>query len=150
MLNDIACRPSLVISTSPKAALISQVTDLAARLADAKESLERVDPKDEAGIADAQDEIRSILDEFQCKPVEFIPAGDGPLWRVPVSTSATISGYALVRADDMNDAIEVACRMAMQGEVVMTIDDGNHRRLDDFYCPDEGGVELVEPEPQPA
>lgn len=138
-----------MITTNQKSDLLDRISQVCAQLAETKASLESVDPQDEAAITAHQRVIHRILNGFIEKPVEFIPAGESTLWRVPVTSDATISGTALVRADSLDDAVEVACRMAMQGKVVMTIDDGNHRRLDDFYCPDEDGVEFIEPEPQP-
>lgn len=134
-----------MITTNQKSDLLDRISQVCAQLAEIKASLESVDPQDEAAITAHQRVIHRILNGFIEKPVEFIPAGESTLWRVPVTSEATISGTALVRADRLDDAVEVACRMAMEGKVVMTIDDGNHRRLDDFYCPDHEAVEMVEP-----
>lgn len=135
-----------MITTNQKSDLLDRISQVCAQLAETKASLESVDPQDEAAITAHQRVIHRILNGFIEKPVEFIPAGESTLWRVPVTSEATISGTALVRADSLDDAVEVACRMAMEGKVVMTIDDGNHRRLDDFYCPDHEAVEKVEPQ----
>lgn len=130
-----------------KDGLLEQISQLASMLDEAKALLEYIDPHDKESITVHSRVIHRLLREFIEKPVEFIPEGEGTLWRVPVTCDATISGTALVRADSLDDAVEAACRMAKQGEVVMTIDDGNHRRLDDFYCPDHEAVEMVEPQP---
>ncbi len=135
-----------MIASNQKCALLARVNQVCTQLAEAKASLETVDPHDEAAIAAHQRVIHRILNELIEKPVEFIPAGEGSLWRVPVTSDATISGTALVRADSMKAAVEAACQAAHSGKVVMTIDEGNYRRIEAYYCPDHEAVEMVEPQ----
>jgi len=88
-----------MITTNQKSDLLDRISQVCAQLAETKASLESVDPQDEAAITAHQRVIHRILNGFIEKPVEFIPAGESTLWRVPVTSEATISGTALVRAD---------------------------------------------------
>lgn len=129
-----------------KDGLLEQISQLTSMLDEAKALLEYIDPQDKESIAVHSRVIHRLLCEFIEKPVEFIPAGEGTLWRVPVTCDATISGTALVRAGNMKAAVEAACQAAHSGKVVMTIDEGNYRRIEAYYCPDHEAVEIVEPQ----
>lgn len=135
-----------MITTNQKSDLLDRISQVCAQLAETKASLESVDPQDEAAITAHQRVIHRILNGFIEKPVELIPAGESTLWRVPVTSEASISGTALVRADSMKAAVEAACQAAHSGKVVMTIDEGNYRRIEAYYCPDHEAVEMVEPQ----
>lgn len=62
--------------------------------------------------------------------------GTGFLYRVPVTVDATLTGIAAVRAMSREGAIELARRLAANGELRMEVDDGNYRGACDYYCPD--------------
>ncbi len=130
-----------------KDGLLEQISQLTSMLDETKALLEYIDPQDKESIAVHSRVIHRLLREFIEKPVEFIPEGEGTLWRVPVTCDATISGTALVRADSMKAAVEAACQAAHSGKFVMTIDEGNYRRIEAYYCPDHEAVEMVEPQP---
>lgn len=89
------------------------------------------------GATSAQADSKEIADQKQ------FPEGEGLVFSVPVTVDTTMSGRALVRAINRDAAIQAARHLAADGKVAMSVDDGNYRGLADYYCPDEGDVEVA-------
>lgn len=70
--------------------------------------------------------------------------GAGRLYDVPITVDTTLSGRVQVKAESVEEAIELACEMAARGEgVKLELDDGNYRGACDYYCPDSADVLIL-------
>lgn len=73
--------------------------------------------------------------------------GTGFLYRVPITVDVTQTALVLVRAEDEDDAIELAKTLVAEGGAPMELDDSNYRGRADYYCPDrQEGVYRVQEE----
>lgn len=73
--------------------------------------------------------------------------GQALVFSVPVTVDVTMSGKAIVSANNIEEAIFAARQLAADNKVAMTLDEGNYRGLADYYCPDENDVQVM---PTPA
>lgn len=87
-----------------------------------------------------------VPDEHHTFVQAYVP-GTGFLYRVPITVDVTQSALVLVRAEDEDDAIELAKTLVAEGGAPMELDDGNYRGRADYYCPDrQEGVYRVQGE----
>lgn len=63
--------------------------------------------------------------------------GTGFLYRVPVTVDVTQTAVVLVRAGDVDEAVDLARALVAAGGAPMELDEGNYRGLADYYCPDK-------------
>jgi hypothetical protein len=78
--------------------------------------------------------------------IEYIPGpSEVPVYSVPVTVEVTMTAYIKVRAFNVDQAVELALERATDiYPRTFEFDEGNSRKGDDFYCPNEGDVVLEE------